>query len=233
MKLAVMQPYFLPYLGYFQLIHAVDLFVVYDNVKYTKKGWINRNRFLRDGEPKSFSINLAKASDYSLIVEKNISPEFEKNRRKLLAQIEASYRNAPGFEESYPVIEGCFLCDEPNLFRFILLSLETVTAFLEIETRMVVSSSLPIDHRLKNKHKLWAISDHLGVSDYVNPEGGKTLYDKGEFSERGIALSFLEPGLTPYRQYEHAFVSGLSILDVLMFNGKKRTREMLDDFALS
>lgn len=93
MKLSIMQPYFLPYSGYFQLIAASDLFVVYDNIKYTKKGWINRNRFLRDGKAVPFSLPLKHAPDSLEIRERELTANF--NPGKLLNQFRAAYRQAP------------------------------------------------------------------------------------------------------------------------------------------
>ncbi|AVC45854.1 wbqC-like family protein (plasmid) [Rhizobium leguminosarum bv. viciae] len=90
MKLAIMQPYFFPYIGYFQLIHAVDKFVVYDNIKYTKKGWINRNRILRNGEDYTFSLPIKAASDSLDICDRTLSTEFDRN--KLVNQIQGAYR---------------------------------------------------------------------------------------------------------------------------------------------
>ncbi len=96
MKIAIMQPYFVPYLGYFQLISAVDKFVVYDNIEYTKKGWINRNRILINNKDSMLTINLKKSSDFDNVINKEISNEF--NRKKVLNKIKTSYKNAPFFE---------------------------------------------------------------------------------------------------------------------------------------
>ena len=115
MKLGIMQPYFLPYVGYFQLIAAVDKFVIYDNIKYTKKGWINRNRMLQNGADKVFSISLLKASDSLDIKNRELSPEF--NRQKLLNQFKGCYAKAPYFQEVWPLLEEIILFQDKNLFR--------------------------------------------------------------------------------------------------------------------
>ena len=155
MEFAVMQPYFMPYIGYFQLIDAVDKFIVYDNIEFTKKGWMNRNRIMVNGEPQYFTVNLEKGSDYAMVNERKISPVFTKERRKILGKIEANYRKAPFYEETLPLVKECFECSEENLFDFILNSIVKVKEHLRIETELIVSSQLPIDHSLKNKYKLW------------------------------------------------------------------------------
>lgn len=233
MKFAVMQPYFMPYIGYFQLMDAVDKFVVYDNIEFTKKGWINRNRILINGEPQYFTINLEKASDYAIVIERKVSPVFAKERRKILAKIEANYRKAPFFGETYPVVERCFNCEESNLFDFIYASIVSIKDHLGIGTELIVSSRLPIDHTLKNKHKLWALSDRLGIQDYINPVGGMELYGKDEFLQHGINLSFHKANLSEYPQVgSDEFCPALSILDVLMNLGREGAREQLTDYTL-
>src|SRR5437763_14407143 len=117
MKLAIMQPYFLPYIGYFQLIGAVDVFVVYDNIKYTKKGWINRNRLLRDGKDAMFSLPLRKDSDSLDVRARELAADFD--RDKLLNQFKVAYARAPYFVRIYPLLERIVRCDARNLFRYL------------------------------------------------------------------------------------------------------------------
>ena len=233
MKFAVMQPYFLPYIGYFQLMHAVDKFVVYDNIEFTKKGWMNRNRILVNGEPQYFTVNLEKGSDYAMVNERSVSPVFVKERRKILAKIEANYRKAPFYEETFPLIEECMECSEENLFDFIYASIVKVNRHLGIETELIVSSQLPIDHSLKNKYKLWALSDHLDLRDYINPIGGMELYGKEEFAEHGLNLTFHQANLGAYPQVgANDFSPALSIIDMLMNLGKEGTQQQLEEFSL-
>ena len=234
MKFAVMQPYFMPYIGYFQLIDAVDKFIVYDNIEFTKKGWMNRNRILVNGEPQYFTVNLEKGSDYAMVNERKISPVFTKERHKVLGKIEANYRKAPFYAETFPLVKECFECREENLFDFIFHSIVKVKEHLCIETELVVSSQLRIDHSLKNKYKLWALSDHLGIHDYINPIGGMELYQKDEFAEHGMNLMFHQANLSPYDQRGiRDFIPALSIIDMLMNLGKSGTREGLKDFNVS
>ena len=86
MKVAIMQPYFLPYIGYLQLLNSVDKFILYDDIEYTKKGWINRNRIV-DGE--IITLPLKKDSDYLNVVERRLSDDWRKQKTKLLNKIES------------------------------------------------------------------------------------------------------------------------------------------------
>ena len=166
MKLAIMQPYFLPYIGYFQLIAAVDTFIIYDNVKYTKKGWINRNRLLLNGRDAMFSLPLKKDSDYFDIDKRELANEFNPN--KLLNQIIGAYRHAPQFKETLPLIEKIIQIPEKNLF-FIRadsgffhththsnsrlhspLRARTNTQSLPHKPLLIISTKIPVSFGVKN-----------------------------------------------------------------------------------
>ncbi len=219
MKLAIMQPYFLPYIGYFQLIAAADLFVIYDNIKYTKKGWINRNRMLLNGADVMFSLPLKKASDSLDVVERELAEGFDP--KELLAQWRGAYGKAPHFAETWPLLEKITSCTERNLFRFIHASLVETCRHLGITTEIRVSSAIPIDHSLRAEEKVLALCEALGADTYINPMGGVELYDKETFAARGLTLKFLRPQPLDYPQFGAPFVPWLSILDVLMFNGRE------------
>ena len=216
MKIGVMQPYFMPYIGYFQLIAAVDLFVVYDNIEYTKKGWINRNRILRNGADVMITLPLKAASDKLDVLERRLADDFKP--RKLLAQIEGAYRTASFFRHSFPLIEEIVLFDDPNLFRFNLNSIEKTCAHLSITMPIRISSSFDIDHELKAQSKVLALCQAACADIYVNPIGGLTLYSKPDFLERGVELRFLRSAPFDYAQFGAPFVPWLSIIDVMMFN---------------
>ena len=225
-SLAVMQPYFFPYIGYFQLMNAADLFVVYDNVKYTKKGWINRNRILQNGKDVVFSIPLRKGSDFWEIKDREISADFKK--AKLLNQIRETYRRAPYFERTLSLVERIVLKEETNLFTFILNSIREICECLAIRTEIVVSSSLDIDHSLPGKTKVVALCKHVGADVYLNAIGGQELYSKDDFSTHGITLKFLKSKPFEYKQLDNEFVPWLSIIDVMMFNSPDAIKECLD-----
>lgn len=214
--LAIMQPYFLPYIGYWQLIAAVDTFVIYDNIKFTKKGWINRNRLLRNGEAVTFSLPVAAGSDHLDVVERSLAPSHD--RRKLLAQFDGAYAKAPHYAETRPLLEEAIQCPEENLYRHIRHAVDLVCRHLGLDTRIVVSSQVPIDHGLKAQDKVLALCEALGARTYVNPIGGTELYDANTFAARGIALKFMKARLVEYPQLGAPFVPWLSIVDVLAFN---------------
>lgn len=157
MKLAIMQPYLFPYIGYFQLISAVDEFIVYDNIQFTKKGWINRNRILVNGLDAYITLPLKKDSDYLDIKDRYLSDEWPVERKKLLNRITESYRKAPQYTIVFPIIEKIILSEEKNLFQFILNSLNIINEYLEIKTPLVISSSISIDHHLKAEKKVMAL----------------------------------------------------------------------------
>lgn len=233
MTLGLMQPYFLPYIGYFQLIHAVDVFVVYDDIKYTKRGWINRNRFLDRGKPEYFSIPLRKDSDFLHVRDRELAESFPDLRHKTLRRLEAAYRKAPHFEVGFDLVRRCYNYDDSNLFRFIRNSIEVVCNSLGIETPVVTSSTLQnAGPDLKAAERVLAVCRAVGASQYVNPIGGVELYDRDYFADQGVELRFIRTKGFEYAQFDHPFVPNLSIIDVVMFNGLERTRELLDAFDL-
>lgn len=223
-----MQPYLLPYVGYFQLIAAVDLFVIYDTVKYTKKGWINRNRFLRDGEPVTFTLPVEKGSDALDIRERRVAGSFEP--RKLCAQIGEAYRRAPQVRETMPLVEAVLTYRSADLFDHLRHALERTCAHLGIATPIRVSSAIEAGGtHLRRQDRVLDICGRVGATTYVNPIGGTALYEPAAFSARGLDLRFLRAKPFAYAQFGHPFVPWLSILDVLMFNPPEALRAMLGD----
>lgn len=227
MKIAIMQPYFFPYIGYFQLIAAVDLFVVYDNIQFSKKGWINRNRILVNGTDSFVSLPLRKQSDFLNVVDRSLSDNWINERKKIVNRIIESYRKAPYFSDAFPLIEKVIMYEDVNLFRFILSSLKLVNGYLEITTPIVISSTLPIDHSLKAQEKVVTLCKECKAATYINPIGGLELYDKEEFKREGIKLEFLKAHNIQYPQFNNEFVPFLSIIDVLMFNSKEQIRQYI------
>lgn len=216
MKLGIMQPYFLPYIGYFQLIAAVDTFIIYDNIKYTKKGWINRNRMLLNGTDVVFSVPLAKDSDSLDVVQRQLALDFD--RSKLLKQFEGAYSRAPYFSKSYPLLERIVRHEDSNLFRYIRHSITELCAHIGINTEIIVSSEVAIDHALRGQAKVIALCNEFKADTYINAIGGVDLYSEDEFRRQGIILQFLKSMPFDYKQFENPFVPWLSIVDLLMFN---------------
>ena len=226
MRVAIMQPYFFPYIGYFQLIAAVDLFVIYDNIKYTKKGWINRNRFLRNGTEAVFTVPLRKDSDFLDVKDRAVAGDFDRGR--MVNQLREAYRRAPHFDEAFPVVENSIMSPKENLFEYIRGSIIEVCRYLDIGTRIVPASSLAIDPALKAQDKVLALCKAAGASVYVNAIGGQKLYSREAFSAQAVELRFLRSEAITYPQLGDPFVPGLSIIDVMVFNPVARIREFLD-----
>jgi hypothetical protein len=227
MKLGIMQPYFLPYIGYFQLIAAVDTFIVYDNIKYTKKGWFNRNRMLLNGSDAMFSIPLKKDSDSLDVVRRELALDFD--RKKLLNQFNGAYRRAPLFEQNYPLLERIVRYQDNNLFRYIHHSISELCAHLGINTTIKISSEINIDLALKGQDKVLALCAATGADTYINSIGGIDLYSKEDFSARGIELKFIKVRPFEYVQLGAPFVPWLSIIDVLMFNSLNTVRTCINE----
>lgn len=232
MKVAIMQPYLVPYIGYFQLINAVDTFVIYDNIQFTKKGWINRNRILINGKDEYISFPLKKDSDFLNVNERILSDNFTEEANKLLRKLEGAYHKAPYFNEVLPLIKGIILYPDTNLFNYISNSLQTICNYLNIKTAFIVSSTINIDHSLRGQQKVLALCKATGAKEYINPIGGTELYSKDIFKEHGLKLGFLQSLPVQYVQLKNEFVSWLSIIDVMMFNPVEKVTTYLNDYTI-
>ncbi|WP_174869819.1 WbqC family protein [Pectobacterium polaris] len=224
-KYAVMQPYFFPYIGYFQLMAEVDVFVVYDNIKYTKKGWVNRNRILLNGKDSTFSLPLKKDSDFLDVKDRVLSETF--NRDDLINKVRGAYRRAPYFKNVFPLLENIINHRDDNLFNYILYSLESIKEYLGLTCDIKVSSSINIDHSLKSQDKVLAFGHALGAKSYSNPPGGISLYSQEAFSLHGMTLNFIQPNNIVYKQFDEPFVAWLSIIDVMMFNSSDEVLNLI------
>lgn len=232
MKLGIMQPYFIPYLGYFQLMNAVDKYIVYDDVNYIKQGRINRNNILINGAAHAVNILLDQASPNKHINEISLlKPEF--NMKKLIKSFELAYSKAPYYNDVIKVVEDILFCEETNLALFLYNSFKVICNYLGIETELILSSSLNKDCSLKAERKVYHICEIMHADEYYNSIGGWELYDKEEFKKRGITLHFLKKndGIT-YRQFGNDFVDNLSIIDVMMFNSKDEIQKLLQQYTL-
>lgn len=227
-----MQPYFLPYIGYFQLIHAVDEFIVYDNIQFSKKGWFHRNRMLQNGKDEYFSLSLKKDSDFLDVRDRRLSDSWPDDREKILRKIVQNYRKAPHFEAVYPIMESIFRYPEGRLFDFIFSSLKIICNFLEITTPLTVSSGLEIDHSLKSQDKVIALVKKAGGNSYLNPIGGFDLYNPADFRAEGLTLQFHRARPISYPQTGNEFVPWLSVLDLMMFNSREEIIGWLDNFDI-
>lgn len=221
----------MPYIGYWQLLNAVDQYVIYDDVNFIKGGWINRNRMLMNNQPKLFNIQMQGASPNKLINEVQVFTN-DVWKKKLLKTIESSYCKAPYYDEVYPVIKEIIICDENNLAKYIENSIRKICEYLNINTKLIVSSSIDKDINLKGQDKVINICKILGADEYYNAIGGQELYSYSDFEKQGIKLRFLDTDKIEYNQFNDNFVSNLSIIDVMMFNSIDEIKIMLEEYKL-
>jgi hypothetical protein len=221
MKIAIMQPYIFPYIGYFQLVYATDVFVFYDDVNFINKGWINRNRILVNGEAFLFTVPCKDASQNKLIKDIGILND-PKAIQKLLATIRMAYKKAPFFDETYPFIENIFKIQETtSIAQLAMNSVVGVCDLIGLKRTFKISSAEYDNQALKKADRLIDICHREGIKDYVNPSGGQEIYTKEYYKSKDIDLSFLIPEKTDYVQFHVPFVPWLSVIDVLMFNSKE------------
>ena len=225
-----MQPYFFPYLGYWQLLAAVDKYVVYDDVNYIKGGWIARNNILLNGQKHLITLPLENPSSFKKINEIAITGNM-KAREKLVRTIQNAYVKAPYYADVMPWVEDLIL-HSATIAELNTQSILKVCDYLGIDTQIIVSSELNKDNELKGQDKVIHIVKKLGGDAYYNAIGGRELYDKGQFAAEGIQLSFLKAGDISYQQFGNESVAGLSIIDVLMFNSVEEARGLLSRFEL-
>ena len=221
MKLGIMQPYFFPYLGYWQLINAVDTYVVYDDVAYIKGGWINRNNILVNGKANLITLALENSSSFKNINEINIIQN-GKNAEKILKTIQMAYKKAPYYEQVMPIIEA----------KLNYQTILDINKYLGIDTKVILSSDLKKDNTLKAQDKVIHINKLLGTDTYINAIGGQELYSKEDFKKEEIELKFLKMGDVKYSQFKNEFIPNLSIIDVMMFNSSKEIKGLLDNYEL-
>lgn len=231
MKIGIMQPYFIPYIGYWQLMNAVDKYIVHDDVNYIKGGWINRNQILVNGSPKYINILLADASSNRNINETRILHS-SKHTNSNLRMIELAYKKAPYFMRVFPLLEDILRCSEENIVSYLMNSFKIICGYLNIKTEMILSSEVDKNCSLRGQDRVLDICESFNADQYYNAIGGKTLYSFRAFEERGIKLCFVQTGDIVYKQFKNEFQSNLSILDVMMFNSQEQIQEMLQQYTL-
>lgn len=230
-KIAIMQPYVFPYIGYFQLINAVDKFVLYDDVNFINKGWINRNRILLNGKDYLFTVPCEKVSQNKLInqIEFKADGNF---KEKFLKTIYNAYSKAPFFNNVLELIEKVFGVENILISEFAYKTINSVLIYLGIEKEIVFSSKEYSNRELKKADRLIDICKTENCCNYINSLGGKELYDKIYFEQNGINISFLKTNEIVYKQFENDFVANLSVIDIMMFNDKNKIAEYLNQYIL-
>lgn len=228
-----MQPYVFPYLGYFQLLHAADDFVLLDDVNFIKKGWINRNRIRLNGEAYTFTIPIQGMSQNATIRASMIAAD-PTWKAKLLAQVRHAYGKAPGFATHFGPIAELIEQAEGSIAGPAAESIRYVARYAGLPVRIHTASELALPAELKGQERILALARHVNATRYINPVNGAALYDQGRFAEAGMELRFLRmDGTVSYIQQGPApFVQGLSILDVLMNVERDELRELLGRYQL-
>lgn len=233
MKIAIMQPYFFPYLGQFQLIHAADRFLLCDDVQYIRHGWINRNRVLKPVEGVWYvTVPISKHDTRTPIRDVRAVPGYEW-KKQILKQTD-HYRKAPYFKDVHTLMTACFEYDETNIAKLNARYFQLTCDYIGIDFKTELTSEMNFDYSGIQTTDDWAITitGQAGGTQYLNPPGGAALYDKSRFEANGIQLHFIKPLLNPYDQQRAVFEPGLSIIDVMMFNSPAAIRAMLDDYQL-
>ncbi|UPT76817.1 WbqC family protein [Sulfurovum sp. XGS-02] len=228
MTIGCNQPYFFPYLGFWQLINISDIYVIADSMQYIKQGYINRNNMLINGRRHLFTLEVSSVHMRSLINEVKVG----KNARQILKSIFHAYKKAPYFEEVYPMLEEILLHGEKNLAKYVGYAIERTVQYLDIDTKMIYLSDLQGDTLLKGQDRVIDICKRLNADHYINSIGGQKLYNKEDFLREGIKLNFIKSGDIEYKQFNHKFIPNLSIIDVMMFNSKEEIEEMLNSYEL-
>lgn len=230
-KTAIMQPYFFPYIGYWQLINAVDEFLIYDDVNYIKGGWINRNNILLNSKKHMITLPLGGASPF-LPIKQIRTVGNKKINEKLMKTIEQAYKKAPYYDDIAPIIHETIFYPSDKITDAICYSIKRVSDYLGIKTKFLLSSSIEKNDNLKGQDKVIHICKLLKTTDYINAIGGLELYDKESFAKEGLSLHFLKSNKIIYNQFGNEFVPWLSIIDILMFNDIKTVQSYLNDFEL-
>lgn len=231
MKLAIMQPYFFPYIGYFQLINLVDKFVIYDDVNYINKGWINRNRILINQEPSLFTVPLKKISQNKNINELELQ-DFELWKSKFFKKLEMSYKKAPYFDMAYDVVNKSLNRNYKFINELNLNIILSICEYLQINTQFVSTSVDYQNSNLKAQERIIDICKQEKASNYFNPIGGVELYSAELFRKNGINLSFIKSNEIVYNQFGSKFTPFLSIIDNLMFNDIYTIKKQLLSYEL-
>ena len=221
----------MPYLGYWQLINAVDRYVIYDDVNFIKGGWINRNRILVQGRPQYVNVRMEGASSFKKINEIHVNKD-SRWRDNLMKTIEMAYSKAPYFPVVRSLLSAIFFYETDNLAKYLIYSIQKICDYLQIKTEIFISSALEKSDGLSGQDRVLDICRRLSATKYYNAIGGQGLYSKKSFLEHGIELSFLSTDNIRYTQFGLPFVPALSILDMMMFNSLDTMRQFLSCYSL-
>ena len=228
MNLAVMQPYLFPYLGYFQLIYASDLFLIYDDVTYIKQGYINRNCVLSENGVIRFTVPVPGASSNKFISDLMFSDDMT----KVLKTVEQSYARAPFYEAVFPLVQEILEYQDRSIASVCQASYQAIFSYLGLEKNIRRTSKIDYDRSASPRARLVALCHKFRADCYINTPGGRSLYTKKDFAEHGVQLKFIHSLPVYYRQGKDEFVPNLSIIDALMNCSIEEILKLLNNYEL-
>ena len=230
-RIAIMQPYFFPYIGYWQLIHAVDLYVVADNVHYLKHHWINFNRILGEkDQPHYFGIEISHANGTRHICETKRVVR-RKQAEYLCRVLKFYYSKAPYYNEAMEIIKPILMDEEPNLALYLFKQLKTVSEYLGIKTEIILLSDVTPRGDCTAPELIRRVCELLGHSTFTSSINGNIYYTKDAFREMGVNLDFLvRDEDIRYKQRCEEFVPDLSIIDAMMYCSREELHGMLNRY---
>ena len=231
MIISANQPYFLPYIGYWQLIAVADVFLIGDDYSFIKRGWITRNKIFDNHTIRSFSLNVSGVSSNKLISQISLTENLH-FKTKILHQVNTYYHKSAYFDIGYSLLEQIVFFPDLNLASFLEHSIRVICSYLDINTTIIRTSELNTYDMCKKQYRIFEYCKQLRADTYINSIGGQKLYDPQEFANHGITLKFLKSDFPPYKQFNNEFVPGLSILDAIMFCSKEQLQEMLGCYSL-
>lgn len=233
MTIAIMQPYIFPYIGYFQMVHAVDKFIFYDDVNFIKQGWINRNNILVSAKSSMFTVPLSKATSFSMIKDTLINESlYEKWRSKFLVTLSQNYKDAPFFTSTYDLVSQILNKKHITISELSIDSIKSISSHLGFTTQFIISSQAYHNKSLERQERLLDICYQEKAVNYINSIGGQELYKKEDFKKRGVSLKFIKSLSLEYKQFKNDYVPYLSIIDILMFNSLDEIKSLLNKYEL-
>jgi hypothetical protein len=230
--IAVMQPYLFPYLGYFQLIAAADVFVLGDDLQYVRSGWVNRNRILHNDEARLITFPLKKDRFQLQINQRQLCDHFSDEAERLIRLIAESYQQAPYFAQVMPLVERLIHFPQQNISLYAEHAIREMCAYLHIVTPIMRSSDLILGSPADKQERIIRIAHTFEATTFITPEGGSVVYDRDHFARNRLLVRFFRMNPVEYRQFRQPFVANLSIIDVLMFNCVEQVQQMLTQYRL-
>ena len=223
-----MQPYFFPYLGYYQLAMEVDTFVHFDDVAFFKKGYINRNSILLNGEKCDFTISVSNVSQNRNINQHFYVGDFD----RFLKTLFLAYKKSPNFKLGYDLVADVLNSGASKVSEVNARSIEAVFSYLGIKKNFAFSSNLGDFDGLRGEDRIIGICKKLGADSYRNAIGGRSFYDQDKFKRYGINIGFVSSGGGQYNQTGSAFVRNLSVIDALMHCEVSEIVSLLSDYTI-